>query len=748
MNKAILENAGAAPDSPGQVQRILIVDDESRIRSSLRVLLEAAGREIQECGKGLDAVTLLKSQKIDLILLDINLPDISGLEVLEWITNRKISTSVIFISADDSIDSAIFALRYGAVEFVRKPVNLDEIQRKVENTLHRLRMERSYAMMTTRIQQSEQLHRFLVENSPDLIYTLDDTGRFMFINSRIESLLGYTREELIGRSYCAIVHDEDVEKAHYAFNERRVDSRATTNLEVRLKCKNDSFRYFDSHYIVAMMNATGIYGEKQDGRDTPTKCFMGTYGVARDITERKIAEETISFQALHDQLTHLPNQRLFKDRLEMALTHSKRHGGVVAVMFIDLDRFKLVNDTYGHAEGDELLKKVARRLQNCMRAGDTLARKGGDEFTVLLPDLNQAEDASIIADKILNELKSPFPIAGQEFRVTASIGIAVFPRDGETVDTLLKNADIAMYRVKADGKNDTKFYIPDMNACSHERINLENDLRQAIHNSEFELYYQPKISVINFQVVGLEALIRWHHPLHGLMNPRGFIDLAEEVGLIGDITDWVLAEACRQLAEWRAMGLNDLRMSINVSPQEFQRSDMVERVSSQVSKHNIPNDSLEIEITENILLHDAASVIKKMSSIRELGVRISIDDFGTCYSSLNYLRLIPISTIKIDQSFVRDLSEEHRSSAIIQAIVDIARSFGLHLVAEGVETNYQLKTLHQLGCNEMQGYLFSRPVPAAEAERLLNNACDRVQLRLGLNLGEQPELPGFAATYQ
>lgn len=746
MSEAEQQSENSFSDSLDQSQRILVVDDESRIRSSLRILLGAAGREIQECETGIEAIAKLKSQEVDLVLLDINLPDISGLEVLEWIANNKISTSVIFVSADDSIDSAILALRYGAIEFVRKPLNLEEIQRKVENALYRRRMERSYALMTARMQQSEQLHRFLVENSPDLIYTLDDTGRFMFINSRVESLLGYSREELIGKKYCTIVHEEDVEKAHYAFNERRVDSRATANLEVRLKCRNDHFRYFDSHYIVAMMNATGIYGEKQAGSTSESKCFMGTYGVARDITERKIAEETISFQALHDQLTHLPNQRLFKDRLEMALALSKRHGGVVGVMFIDLDRFKLVNDTYGHAEGDELLKKVAHRLQHCMRAGDTLARKGGDEFTVLLPDLLKAEDAGIIADKILNELRFPFLVAGQEFRVTASIGIAVFPRDGESVDVLLKNADIAMYRVKADGKNDTQFYIPDMNACYHERIELENDLCHAIVNSEFELYYQPKISVIDFRIVGMEALIRWHHPLHGLMNPRTFIDLAEEVGLIGDITDWVLAEACSQLAKWHAMGLDDLRMSINVSPQEFQRSDMVERVSSQVNKHRLPVDSLEIEITENILLHDAASVIKKMSVIRDLGVRISIDDFGTCYSSLNYLRLIPISTIKIDQSFVRDLSEEHRSSAIIQAIVDIAKGFCLHLVAEGVETNYQMKTLHQLGCDEMQGYLFSRPVPAAEAERLLNNACDRVQMRLGTILEVQPGLPGFALT--
>lgn len=744
MNWTAQEFDNSLPDSTGESQKILIVDDESRIRSSLRILLSCAGREIQECETGLDAIEKLKSQDIDLVLLDINLPDITGLEVMEWVSNNKISSSVIFVSANDSIDSAILALRYGAVEYVRKPLKLEEIRRKVENALYSRRMERSCVQMNARLQQSEQLHRFLVENSPDLIYTLDDNGRFLFINNRVESLLGYKREELIGRKYCTIVHDEDVEKAHYAFNERRVDNRATANLEVRLKCKNDHFKHFDSHYIVAMMNATGIYGEKHDNQTSGKQCFMGTYGVARDITERKIAEETISFQALHDQLTQLPNQRLFRDRLDMALTLSKRHGGMVGVMFIDLDRFKLVNDTYGHAEGDELLKKVASRLLQCMRAGDTLARKGGDEFTVLLPDLIQANDASIIANKILHELRAPFLVAGHEFRVTASIGIAVFPRDGENADALLKNADIAMYRVKADGKNDTRYYLPDMNSCFRERIIMENDLCHAIMNSEFELYYQPKISVVDFQIVGMEALIRWNHPVHGLMSPRNFIDLAEEVGLIGDITDWVLAEACSQLAKWHAMGMVNLRMSVNVSPQEFQRSDMVERVSAQVNKHCLMDDSLEIEITENILLHDAASVVKKMSSIKALGVRISIDDFGTCYSSLNYLRLIPISTIKIDQSFVRDLSEEHRSSAIIQAIVDIAKGFGLHLVAEGVETNYQMKMLHQLGCEEMQGYLFSRPVAAAEAERLLNNACDRVQLRLGAALEMQPGLPGLA----
>lgn len=702
-----------------QPQRILIVDDEPRMRSSLRLLLEGEGRDILESATGLSALTTLKNQEIDLVLLDINLPDISGLEVTEWIANNKIPTSVIMVSADAQIDSAIRALRSGAVEFVRKPHELEEIQLKVENTLRRRRIERSHILMTARLEQSERLHRFLVESSPDLIYTLDHEGRFIFINGRVESLLGYLRNELIGSHYTVIIHEEDLEHAVYAFTERRSDDRATSNIEIRLKCKNNRYRHFESRHIVAMLSAMGIYQKGQDGHDGQSKRFMGTYGVARDVTERKIAEDTINFQALHDHLTHLPNRRLFKDRLELSLIQSKRYGGMVGVMFIDLDRFKLVNDTHGHAEGDELLKNVAQRLLKCVRASDTLARQGGDEFTVLLPDLFQAEDASLIAEKILEELKLPFNVVGQDFSASASIGISIFPRDGECADLLLKNADIAMYRVKASGKNGYRFFTKDMNACYHERISLENELRQAIQKSEFVLHYQPQINVNSSRIVGLEALIRWRHPVHGLLDPSSFIDMAEEIGLIGAITDWVLNEVCRQHVAWRAMGLNDLRIAVNVSPQEFNNSNVVERIVSHLARYDLPEHVLDVEITENLLLHDDSGVIEKVRHLRERGIRISIDDFGTRFSSLNYLQKFPVSTIKIDKSFVRDLVEHHNSSPIIHAIIGIARGFRLQLVAEGVETYYQMKTLQELGCEEMQGFYFSRPLPAGEVVRLL-----------------------------
>lgn len=703
-----------------QSERILIVDDEPRMRSSLHQLLEGPNRDIAECGSGEDAIAALKNNDMDLVLLDIHLPGISGLDVMEWIMNFNTTTRVIMVSADADIDSAIRALRGGAVEFIRKPYDLEEMQHKVDNALLRSRLERINALMTMRLELSERMHRFLVESSPDIIYTLDTDGCFMFINGRAESLLGYSRDELVGRHFTAIVSDEDIDIARYAFTERRRDTRATTNMEVRLKC-NGSHR-FEPRQIVVVVSAVGVYEENGDGDDSLASRFLGTYGVARDITERKKAEETISFQALHDHLTHLPNRRLFKDRLELSMSQAKRNGRLVGVMFIDLDRFKLVNDTHGHAEGDELLINVAHRLRNCVRGGDTLARQGGDEFTVLLPDLYRPEDASIIAGKVLDVLKAPFLVRGQEFRATASIGIAVYPSDGDSADVLLKNADIAMYKVKATGKNNYLFFTPEMNACYHERISLENELRQAISNSEFELYYQPKVSICGDRVVGLEALIRWRHPVHGLLNPASFIDLAEESGLICDITDWVLAEACSQMACWREIGLDNLRISVNVSPSEFTHSDFLERIVCNITKFRLPADAVEIEITENLLLHDVPGIIDKMRYLRNHGVRISIDDFGTRYSSLNYLRKFPINTIKIDQSFVRDLAAGTTVSPILHAIIGMARGFGLHLVAEGVETMFQMETLNELGCDEMQGYLFSKPIPSAEVKLMLMNS--------------------------
>lgn len=697
---------------------LLIVDDEERIRTAYRQLLAANGRRIEDCGTGRNALRRLEHRDVDVLVLDLNLPDLSGLEIMEWMVAKQIPTAVIVFSGDESIDSAIRALRHGALEFVRKHAEPQELIDTVDRALHRRRIEREHALMTIRIEHSERLHRFLVDQSPDIIYTLDSSGHFVFVNERVHALLGYTRDELLGQHYSVIVHPDDHEHARFAFNERRIGDRASTNVEIRLQTKTQRVRHFENRTIVAILSAQGLYTRREGPASLQ---FMGTSGVARDITDRKKAEETIAFQAFHDILTGLPNRILFKDRLTVALTQAKRKGKRLGVMFIDIDRFKLVNDTYGHHEGDELLKGFAQRARSCLRSGDTLARQGGDEFTVLLSDLNSGDDADVIAAKVLAELKRPFKIAGVDFFTTASIGISLYPDSGDTADALLRNADIAMYQIKGRGKNGALQYTRDMHSGLSTRITLESELRAALVSSDaFELYYQPQISYSRRVTIGMEALIRWRHPRHGLMGPDVFIPLAEETGLIVDISNWVIDNAVRQLAAWRKQGFTNLQLAINLSPKDFEHSDLPERVLRCLETHAVPAAALEIEITENLLMRDAEKNINLVQQLRSHGLRVSIDDFGTRYSSLNYLRRFPINSIKIDQSFVRDLHPtNHGSSAIINAVACIARSFGLRTLAEGVETERQRDMLSELCCDEMQGFLFSRPLAANEFERFL-----------------------------
>ena len=689
--------------------RVLIVDDEPRIRQAYSTLLAAEGREVVTCSSGAEAIARLGHFDIDVLVLDLNLPDMHGTDIMAWMSQNRLVTAVIVFSADEAIESAILALRRGACEFIRKQANPDDLIRTVDKAISRRQLERDHALMTARLEQSERLHRFLVEHSPDIIYTLDPNGHFVFVNNRMETLLGYKREELIGRHYSFVVHPADLEQARYAFAERRVGDRATTNHEIRLRCRNFDVRDFESRTIVAILSSQGIYSHEEEEN---SRRFVGTAGVLRDITERKRAEETISFQAFHDLLTGLPNRVLFRDRLDLAISQAKRRGDRVGLMYIDLDRFKLVNDTYGHLEGDELLKGFARRVRDCLRAGDTMSRQGGDEFTVLLPDIADIDAITTIAEKITTELKPPFAVGGRDFRTTASIGIAVYPDDGDTPDLLLRNADIAMYQIKARGKNGYMRYAPEMSRDHIERVDLDNELRAALQHNQFVLHYQPQIDLADERVSGVEALIRWNHPERGLLGPNTFIPLAEEGGLIFAISDWVLQEACRQLAEWTQQGIVDVRLAINLSPLEFKRADIVDRILKPIEAHRLAHHNIEIEITENLLMDDAECVIAKVNELRKHGIHISIDDFGTRYSSLNYLRRFPINTVKIDQSFVRDLDSTGRSSPVISAIVGIARGFGLNVLAEGVETDYQIRSLRAHGCQVMQGFHFSPPLPA------------------------------------
>lgn len=702
----------------GRSSRILIVDDEERIRTAYRHLLAAEGRLIDDCGTGNLAQRHLERRDVDVVILDLNLPDFGGLEVMQWMVQQHIPTAVVVFSGDESIDSAIRALRHGACEFIRKHDDPQELIDTVDRVLRRRRIEREHALLSVRLEHSERLHRFLVDHSPDLIYTLDRNGRFIFVNDRVQALLGYSREELIGQHYSLIVHPDDLEHARFAFNERRIGDRASTNVEIRLQSRTQGVRHFENRTIVAILSAQGLYA----ATDGPANLhFMGTSGVARDITERKKAEETISFQAFHDILTGLPNRTLFKDRLGVALKQARRKNRRVGVMFIDIDRFKLVNDTYGHQEGDELLKSFARRAASCLRSGDTLARQGGDEFTVMLPELGSGDDAAVIAAKMLAELRRPFRIAGIDFLATVSIGIALYPDDGETPESLLRNADVAMYQIKGRGKNGYLQYDPSMQDGHSRRLTLESDLRTALATgAQFELCYQPQIRVSERRTVAVEALIRWHHPQLGLMKPDSLIPLAEETGMIAALGDWVRRAALRQLAEWHQRGLHDLRLTLNLAAKEFEGQDLPERLARDLREHAIGAELIDLDISESLLLQDAERHIDLVKQLRNLGCRITIDDFGTRHSSLSLLRRFPVDSIKIDQSFLRELVPHNpNATAIVHALCCIARSFGLRTLAEGVENDAQMRLLGELGCTDMQGHLFSQPLHALDVEGFL-----------------------------
>ena len=444
--------------------------------------------------------------------------------------------------------------------------------------------------------------------------------------------------------------------------------------------------------------------------------------IIRDITERKNSERTIRQLAYHDALTGLPNRTLFEDRLTVAVAQARRAGEALAVMFLDLDRFKLVNDTLGHGAGDKLLTMVGDEISGLLRDGDTVARVGGDEFTLLLPRVSGSEDATDVADRILAQLKKPKRIAGQEFRVTTSIGVTLFPGDGDDPETLLRNADTAMYRAKERGRDNYQLFTPAMNASVVQRLALERDLRRALEREEFEVYYQPCASIADGRIVGAEALVRWNHPERGLVMPDEFIPLAEETGLIIPLGEWVLTEAVHRAKKWIAGGLPPLRLAVNLSALQLQHEPLVAMVSSVLKSCRVPAERLQLEITEGAMMDNVESAIRIVKELRHLGVSVAVDDFGTGYSSLSYLKRFPIDTVKIDRSFVRDLTIDPNDAAIVTTILAMARSLGLHVVAEGVETRQQLEFLREHGCDEFQGYLLSRPIPAAEYEKLVSAA--------------------------
>jgi len=569
------------------------------------------------------------------------------------------------------------------------------------------------------ITEQKEFVENLVQNCAIPIFVIDPQHRVLVWNRACEELTGMKAETMLGR-----------DEAWRAFYEQKRPVLADLVIYGGTEQVSSHYGKFGgSRFIPEGLEAEGWYKDLH-GRDryiffnaAPIRNSRGemlaVIETLEDLTERKQYEAQLEYQANHDRLTSLPNRNLLNDRVHQALLMSQRGRKQVAVLTVDLDNFKLVNDSLGQEAGDMLLKTVAERLNSCVRLGDTAARKGGDEFAVIVSNLATADDAAQIANKIRESISLPIRINEHELSITCSIGISIFPRDGEDVQTLLRNADGAMYRAKEQGCNTFQFYTGEMNARSLARMTMEKHLRRAMENNELSLHYQPQVSLLTGHVSGMEALLRWQSPELGPVSPASFIPLAEETGLIEQIGEWVVRTACAQNRAWQDAGLPQLSVAVNISARQFRLSNIVGSIGRALRETGLEPRFLELEITESMVMQDVERVSAILNELKGLGVLLAMDDFGTGYSSLSYLKRFPFDVLKIDRSFVRDITSDPDSAAIAKTVIAMAHSLHLTVVAEGVETEGQLHYLRSHGCDEMQGYFFSRPLPAAEFAALL-----------------------------
>ena len=555
------------------------------------------------------------------------------------------------------------------------------------------------------MREAVRRYESLFENATEGIFQTTPEGRYLSANPALARIYGHTTSDAL------IAHLHDIEHQLYVQPERRAEF-------VRLMQEQGTVRNFESQVYTRDGSIIWISENARVVRhaDGSVQFYEGT---VVDITERREHEAALEYQAHHDSLTGLPNRALLPDRIEQAIAQAGRSGKQVAVVFVDLDHFKLINDSLGHHVGDRLLLEVASRLKTCVRGNDTVVRQGGDEFVLVLAEQQGEDDILAVVSRLLDAVSQPWTDNGQEYGLSCSIGVSCFPQDGDESGALLRSADAAMYQAKASGRSTYHFYTPELNQAVSERLELENSLRHALEREEFRVYYQPRIDVASSRIVGAEALIRWDCPGKGIVPPDSFISIAEETGLIIPIGQWILREACRQNSAWRRAGLPPIAVSVNLSPIQFRHTGLVDSVAAALTEAGLDPKSLELEVTESFVMHDAERINVAMQSLKALGVDIAVDDFGTGYSSLSYLKRFPVDRLKVDKSFVRDIDSDPDDAAIVRAIITLGHALNLRVVAEGVETAAHLDYLKLHGCDEVQGYYFSRPVPASQLESLL-----------------------------
>jgi diguanylate cyclase (GGDEF)-like protein/PAS domain S-box-containing protein len=692
------------------VPRILIVDDEERNRKLLEVLLRADGYRTEHAANAEEALIAIAQATPDLILLDVMMPGMNGYELAAILKADPVTLNVPIIMLTAQVDRSarLLGLKAGAEEFLTKPFEATELSLRVRNLL-RLKefgdfFKNHAAILEEQVQaRTADLHRFraAMDATADAITLVSRaTMRFVEVNATACRMLGYAREELFQMGPAQLFAG--------ATNQLEQEFDAIIGGDTANELKETLLRRRDGTHLLVEVHRHG----QRSGSD------WIIVGVLRDITERKEAEKRLIQMAHYDALTDLPNRTLFYKNLTRILARAADRGWSGALLCIDLDHFKNINDTRGHALGDELLRQVSHRLVECIRIRDSIARLGGDEFAIILAARGGPQRAYAVAKRVLERLRLPFSVNGNEVTVSASIGIAMFPDDALNAETLVKYADTAMYQAKHAGRDTFRFFTTQMNTDALARLDIETALRKAVENQEFILHYQPKMHIDSGRVCGLEALLRWQRPGHGLVSPAEFIPILEDSGLILPVGRWVLETACRQIAAWQSSGIGRVAVSVNISGRQFAAGNLEREVIQALERHNVDAHLLELELTESSLMANTQSTIKTLQILRNLGVSVSIDDFGTGYSSLAYLRRFPVDKLKIDMAFIRGITTNADDAAIVLAIIGMAHTLKLEVIAEGVETAAQLEYLRSHRCDQIQGYYLSRPLPVPQLERM------------------------------
>lgn len=681
-----------------KVIEILLIEDNLPDADYLRELLadeKGPGFPLTQAGRLAEGLSFLGKRRFDIILLDLGLPDSQGIDTLLAVRKRSPDIPLIVLTGLADQEFAVKAIQSGADDYLIKgQITSTLLQRTILYTIERRHI-------TEQLRRSEEQYRLLFETSPFPLWVYCRKAlSFLAVNNAALHLYGYTREEFLAMIMQDLHDPGDLPRLVEAEKSLPGPFRRTGIWKQRKK---------DGSYIDVDISTHDLTFDGKAAR----------LALAQDVTQLRKAEETIKYQAYHDALTGLPNREQLMLKLDLELAQAGRNGNKLAVLHVDIDRFRAINDSLGHATGDKVIKVVTDRLGSLIRKSDTLARLGSDEFVILLADLSRPEDAALFSETVLERMRRPFTIDKHELFTTVSIGISMYPEDGRDPELLIKNADIAVSSAKESGRNNFQFFNAALNRRTVERLLLESSLRQSLERGELSVHYQPQVDIRSGKMTGVEALCRWNHPELGMLEPSRFIPVAEEIGFVTAIDEWVLRTAAAQNRKWLETGLPPLCMSVDISAQRFQDPDLVSTVKTILDEAGLEPRYLDIEITESTAMRDIDRSVPNLRGLHELGIDLSIDDFGTGYSSLHYLKRFPVKKLKIDQSFIRGLVEDKDDQAIVKAVIAMGHHLNLKIIAEGVETQEQLAFLRRNDCDEIQGYVYSEPVPAESLEMLL-----------------------------